>query len=180
MLRLKLNHVPWILFFMYWETDGWFLLFSIGKQDAEFCYRLSVVYVFPCRELFRNRTECAHIVGISLLWRIVSVLAFTRLSMGLLPNTKNCGLRIRLECRERFPRPRVSDPDMRHGTCVMHVPWCMPGSLTHGFLWSRWWGKRSRHSQRMRNLQFYVSGKRPMDYRSNALVWEAGWYLFPN
>ena len=23
------------------------------------------------------------------------------------------------------------------------VPWCMPGSLTSDFLWSRWWGKRS-------------------------------------
>ena len=39
------------------------------------------------------------------------------------------------------PPPRVSDPDMHHGTCVTHVPWCMPGSLTNGFLWSRWWGK---------------------------------------
>ena len=35
--------------------------------------------------------------------------------------------------------PRVSDPDMYHGTCVTHVPWCMPGSLTSGFLWNRWW-----------------------------------------
>ena len=43
------------------------------------------------------------------------------------------------------PPPRVSDPDMHHGPCVMHVPWCMPGSLTSGFLWSRWRGKRSRH-----------------------------------
>ena len=48
------------------------------------------------------------------------------------------GLRMRRECRERFPRHRgVSDPDMHHGTCVMHVPWCMPRSLTSGFLWSR-------------------------------------------
>ena len=65
---------------------------------------------------------------------------------------------MRRECRERFPR--------HHGlavpTCVTHVPWCMSGSLTSGFLWSRWRGKRSRHSRRMRNLQFYVSGKRPM------------------
>ena len=28
------------------------------------------------------------------------------------------------------PSPQVSDPDMYHGTCVTHVPWCMPGSLT--------------------------------------------------
>ena len=49
------------------------------------------------------------------------------------------------------PPPRVSDPDMYHGTCVTHVPRCMPESLTRGFLWNRWRGKRSRHSRRMRN-----------------------------
>ena len=37
--------------------------------------------------------------------------------------------------------PRVSDPDMHHGTCVTHVPWCMPGSLTNGFFWSQRRGK---------------------------------------
>ena len=35
------------------------------------------------------------------------------------------------------PPQLVSDPDMHHGTCVTHVPWCMPGPLTSGFLWSR-------------------------------------------
>ena len=39
------------------------------------------------------------------------------------------------------PPPRVSDPDMHHGTCVTHVPWCMPGSLVSGFLWGRPRGK---------------------------------------
>ena len=29
-----------------------------------------------------------------------------------------------------------------------------PGSLTSGFLWRRWWGKRPRLSRRMRNPQF--------------------------
>ena len=54
--------------------------------------------------------------------------------------------------RERFPRhrfqrkPLVIDPGMHHGTCVTHVPWCISGSLT-------------QHSRRMRNTQFYVSGK---------------------
>ena len=62
-----------------------------------------------------------------------------------------------------FSQPQqVSDPDMHHGMCVTYVSWCMPGSLTSGFLWSRWRGKRFRHSRRMRNPQFYVSGKRPM------------------
>ena len=60
------------------------------------------------------------------------------------------------------PPPRLGDPDMHHGTCVTHVPWCMPGSLTSGFHSNRWRGKRSRHSRRMRKPQFYVSGKRPM------------------
>ena len=60
------------------------------------------------------------------------------------------------------PPPRATDPGMHHGTCVTHVPWCMPGSLTSGFIWSRWRGKRSRHYRRMHNPQFYVSGKRPI------------------
>ena len=60
------------------------------------------------------------------------------------------------------PPPRVSDSDIHHGTCVTHVPWCMPWSLTSGFLWGRRQGKRSWHSRRMRNPQFCVSGKRPM------------------
>ena len=60
------------------------------------------------------------------------------------------------------PPPWVGDPDRHHGTCVTHVPWCMPGSLTSGFLWSQWRGKRPRHARRMRNPQFYVSNKRPI------------------
>ena len=66
-----------------------------------------------------------------------------------------------------YPPPRVSYPDMHHGACVTHVPWCMPGLLTSGFLWSPWRGKRSRHSRRMHSPQFYVSGKRPMPIPSS-------------
>ena len=57
---------------------------------------------------------------------------------GPLTRYENCVLRMRRECRERFPRHRLerkplfSDPDMHHGTCVPHVPWCMSGSLTRG------------------------------------------------
>ena len=46
------------------------------------------------------------------------------------------------------PQLRVSDCDMHHGTCVSFV---FGGG-----------GKLFRHSRRMRNPQFYVSGKRPM------------------
>ena len=52
------------------------------------------------------------------------------------------------------PPPWFSDPDINHGKCVTHVPYCMPGN--------RWRGKRSRHSRRMLNPQCYIPGKRPM------------------
>ena len=40
--------------------------------------------------------------------------------------------------------------------------------LISGCFWNRWWGKRSRHSWRMHNLQFYVSGKRPIGWVARA------------
>ena len=61
-------------------------------------------------------------------------------------------------------KPLVSDPTMHH------VPWCMLGSLSHG-----WRGKRFRHSRRMRNPQFYVSGKRPIGWYSS-INWYYGKY----
>ena len=45
---------------------------------------------------------------------------------------------MRRECWEHFSRhrlqrtPLVNDPDMHHGTCVTHVPWCLSGSLIRG------------------------------------------------
>ena len=80
-------------------------------------------------------------------------------SMGFLPDTQYCGLRMPGTLP---PPPRVSDPDMHHGACVTHVPWCMLGSLTSGFLRSRWRGKRSRHSRCMHNPHIWVPGKWPM------------------
>ena len=78
---------------------------------------------------------------------------------GLLARYVKLGLCM---CRERFPRHR----ELAIPTCITHVPWCMSGSLTSGFLWSRWRGRRSRHSRQMCNPQFYVSGKRPIrEYR---------------
>ena len=77
------------------------------------------------------------------------------------------------------PTPRVKDPDMHHDMCVTHVPWCMSGSLTCGFFWSWWRGKRSRHSWRIRNPQFCVSGKRPpLAYviaPSRSMYWDRYW-----
>ena len=61
--------------------------------------------------------------------------------MGLLPDTENCGCAYAGNAGSFSPPPEAKDPDMHHGTCVTHVPWCMPGSLTSGFLWSRRRGK---------------------------------------
>ena len=75
--------------------------------------------------------------------------------MDLLPDTQYFRLRMRRECWERFPPPQqVSDPEMHHGTCVPHVPRCMPGSLTSGSFEVGGGKKRFRHSRRMRNRNF--------------------------
>ena len=62
-------------------------------------------------------------------------------------------------------KPLVNDPGLHHGTCharaVMHVGIANP----------RWRGKRSRHSWRMRNPTFYVSGKRLMGDGSTRHRW---------
>ena len=60
------------------------------------------------------------------------------------------------------PSPQVSDPGMHHGTCVTHVPWCMPGSLTNAFLWNRRRGETFPAFPAHAHPQFCVSGKRPM------------------
>ena len=54
----------------------------------------------------------------------------------------------------------VSDPGMHHALAVMYVRIANP----------RWRGKRSRHSRRMRNPQFCVSGKRPIALLHNRCV----------
>ena len=84
--------------------------------------------------------------------------------MGHGPLTRYVNLRVAHAPRMAgtfSPPPWASDSDMHHGTCMTHVPWCIPGSLTSGFLWIWWQGKRSRHSRCMRNPQFYVLVRGP-------------------
>ena len=58
--------------------------------------------------------------------------------VGLVPDTQYCGLRMRLECRERFlchrlhRKPLVSVPGMHHVACITYVPWSMSESLARG------------------------------------------------
>ena len=59
---------------------------------------------------------------------VLGQFVWCHLVMGLLPDMQNCWLRMRRECRERFPRqryqrkPLVSDPGIHRGTCGTHVP----------------------------------------------------------
>ena len=65
-----------------------------------------------------------------------------------------------------FPPPlRVID----HGTCVTHLPWCMPESPTSGFLWNRWREKLSWHSRRIRSFTYLVRGPLTWLYWTRAL-----------
>ena len=72
-------------------------------------------------------------------------------------------VRMRRECRERFPRHRR----WAIPTCITARASrtcrdaCRDRQLAVSFEIGGG-GKRSRHSRRMRNLQFYVSGKRPI------------------
>ena len=92
------------------------------------------------------------------------------IDVSIRPLTKYVKLRLymRRECRERFPRhrlqrkPLVGDPDMHHGTCVTHVPWCMSGLLTRGG------GENdSGISGACTDPRFDVSGKRSVTPKSD-------------
>ena len=98
--------------------------------------------VEPSR-LRRNRRSCRKWIRRDPLWSHIDGLA----------QWASCQIRkiAGCACRERFLHHRV-----------MHAPWCIAGSLTTGFLWSRWRRKRSRHTRCMHNPQIYVSGKRPI------------------
>ena len=72
-------------------------------------------------------------------------------TMGLLPDTQNCGLRMRRECWDSptATSKETSSRQVRDARVVMHVGIANP----------RWQGK---HSRCIHNPQFYVSGKRPV------------------
>ena len=134
---------------------------SLGHNELISLY-ISAYFNYVCR-LYKYHLWLANPYTEYIIAWLVNRISFITLSrplisMGLLPDT----LRVVHAPGTFSPPPQSSDPGMHHGTCVTHVPWCMPGSLTRGCLWSRWWGKRSRYSRRMRNPQFYVSGKRPV------------------
>ena len=107
-------------------------------------------------------------------WKSWICLLFHRADLNYCPETPTWAsyqIRKIAGCAlERFPRhrlqrkPLVSDPGIYHDTYVTRA-------LVHVGIANRLWQeKRFRHSRRMRNPQFCVSGKRPID--RHILVWD--------
>ena len=94
----------------YWGWDKITHIFVIFKciiwNDYVLLYRRIVASLDPA-ELITHRYR-------------YGIFTSTWTPMGFLPDTKNCGLRMRRECRERFPRyRRLAIP-----TCTKARAWC--------------------------------------------------------
>ena len=97
--------------------------------------------------------------------------AWSTPSHGPLARYVKLRVRMRRECRERFPRHRR----WAIPTCITARASrtcrdaCRDRQLSVSFEIGGG-GKRSRHSRRMRNLQFYVSGKRPIIWTNAGIL----------
>ena len=121
------------------------------------CHAICVVYIlfnlkqhtFPLNRNIKNAATCAQVIKF-LLWASCQIgklrfCACAGNAGNVFPAT--VGLRSRHESRH-----------VRDARDVMHA-----GIANGSFLGSRRWRKRSRHSRRMRNPPFYVSGKGLLD-----------------
>ena len=108
--------------------------------------------------------------GMRWLWTQVTRPSWKHIVQWYGPLARYVKLRVRMrrECRERFPRHRR----WAIPTCITARASrtcrdaCRDRQLSVSFEIGGG-EKRSRHSRRMRNLQFYVSGKRPMPSKHN-------------
>ena len=105
-------------------------LLTIKSTDFELGWHM-VPYMAPCQVCYVGGLLLMPYVNMVLSWASCQIRKIAGAHAPGMPGTFS-------------PPPQVSDPDMHHGTCVTHVPWCMSGSLTSGFLWSRRVGKTFR------------------------------------
>ena len=126
--------------------NGWIISFTENHGISLFIHTLIIIIIIGYTRLWIAAVDISNIplklCLFSLEWASYQIRKIT--SCACTENAKNVS-----------PQPRLNDPDMHHGTCLTHAPCCMLGSLTCGFPWSRWPGKR--------NPWFYVSGKRPIE-----------------
>ena len=95
--------------------------------------------------------------------RVVSLALKQRdCSMGLLPDTWNCRLRMRRECRERFPLPPISENRLLAiPACITARAWRTCRDACRDCLHAVT-GKTFPAFPAHAHPQFYVSGKRPI------------------
>ena len=118
------------------KTSAIYLPVSSGCVGAEIKHKVNFIGIlFPAKRNISWKNPIIRRSNHNESWRKWNA---ESKPMGFFPDTSNFGLRMRRECRERFPRyrlqrkPLVSDPGMHHRTCVTHVPWCMSGSQARG------------------------------------------------
>ena len=132
-----------------WTNKGILLIEPLGTNFRQILieiYIVSFICIWNCRQKFGG-----HFVSVGL--DLLTSTAFPVTSVHRIATTGP--LLVKLSCLRptrhgplaryvklrfahtprTFPPPRCcSDPDMHHGTCVTHVPWCMSGLLTSGLL----------------------------------------------
>ena len=101
-------------------------------------------------------------------FKILMTFMYKNVGMGFLSDTYNCRLRMRRECRERFPPPPISKEtaSKRDARAVMHV----------GIAYPRWRGKRPRHSRRMRTRNVAYLARGPLKRNENFGIFRP-WYI---
>ena len=131
----KLIEIGWCTYAsVNWAINGSVNCLSPTRCQANIQNKACLLLIEPL-----GTVGCETLAGIILLW-------LDCLNILELPQSQwaSCQIRKIAVCAcagnagNVFPRRRlqrkslVSDPGMHHGTCVTHVPWCMPGSLARG------------------------------------------------
>ena len=149
----------------YWNSSGYLSIHVVHKHTSSVYYCHSFIQHIHCHVMYILNTYDDITDLLSYWWYLflkVSLhpdqLRSDPQSMGLLPDTQNCGLRMYRECVERCSRHRlqrkllVSNPGMHHGTGVAHGTWCMSVSLTRGH------GENIPGACATRNIAYLVRG----------------------
>ena len=128
-----------------WENDWYFKKHNFEKMS------LTILSAFPhtthWHALFKILQRCFSLCDWLFLWCLgawinhLPAFLMIQFAVGIWASyqiRKIAGCACAGNVGNVFPtrrlqrKPLVNDPDMHHGTCVTHVPWCMSGSLTCG------------------------------------------------
>ena len=133
------------------QTDHYGIRLVVGRpENSLFCLK---IHHYFCHRIWLQNVISAIVKGKLLKYTLnilnlttmrrstnIRILSYVNICFHgpLTRYVKLCFFHMSPECRERFPRhrlqrkPLVSDPVMHHRTGVIHVAWCMLGSLSRG------------------------------------------------